>query len=304
MNASERVSVCIPIYNVERYFRDCLESIFRQTYLPAEIILLDDASTDKSFALALRLAQNDSRIRVLRKPHTTLGDTRNILIRFSTSELVACLDADDVADPERLAKQVCFMNAHPTCVALGGAVEFMDEFGHKFFWSPRQMREPAAIENELLRGRASAICQTTLMLRRSAFERIGGYDPSLNCSEDMDLYLRLAEIGELWNLPDVLVHMRRYPGSISGISRRGEAEERRERLVALACSRRGIARLPLLDFVIEPSSREEWYIRSAQGYLDKNSFRVALMHCWQALREAPLSRNAWLLFFKILRRML
>jgi glycosyltransferase involved in cell wall biosynthesis len=296
-----QVSVCIPVYNASKYLPACVKSVLQQTRSPVEIIILDDASSDHSSDVARRLARLDVRIKVLSKEHTALGDTRNQLIRASTSEIVACLDADDIAEPDRLVKQVAFMDTHPKCVGLGGHVQLMDEFGHKFYFQPKQPLEPAAIESELLRGRASAISQTTFMLRRSAFDRIGGYDPSLNCSEDMEFYLRLCEIGELWNLPDILVRMRRYPGSISGISKRGEAEERRERLTALACVRRGIDRLPLMEFRTEPMSRYEWYERAARGYLDNASLRMALIHCWLAFLEAPRRREVWHTVFQILK---
>ena len=304
MSVQNSVSVCIPVFNAAKYLPDCLASIMSQTCAPAEIILLDDASTDRSLAVARRLAMGDSRIKVFSKKHTALGDTRNQLVRSSHGEFVAFLDADDVAMPDRLAKQIAFMTVHPRCVVLGGQARFVDEWGHKFYNQPCQQLDPGSIETELLRGRASAIWQTTVMLRRDAFEAAGGYDPTLNCSEDMELHLRLSECGELWNLPDILVQIRRYAASITSTSRFGEAEARRERLVMLACERRGIKVPPLLEFAVEPLSRFEWYMRTARGFMEKRSFRVALMHCMRGLICNPMNADGWVMALTIARRMI
>ena len=293
MNFSDGVSVCIPVYNAAKYLPDCVASALNQTFVPTEIVLLDDASTDRSLSVALKLAKTDARIKVFTKKHSALGDTRNQLIRYSSSGLMAFLDADDIAEPDRLAKQVAFMSRHPNCVGLGGHVCLIDEFGHRFFRQVWQPQEPDDVERQLLMGRASTIMQTTLMLRRTVFEQVGGYNPALNCSEDLELYLRLAEVGELWNLPDVLVKMRRHPQSISSIDRNREAEARRANILMPAWKRRGISELPLYDIGTEAASRSEWYVRTSLGYLNAGSPRRALIHWLCGFKENPASIDVW-----------
>lgn len=300
LQPAKGVSVVIPVFNAAKYLRACVESVLLQTAPPLEILLMDDASTDGSANVARRLAVRDSRIRVLQKPRTTLGDTRNQLVRSSRGERVAFLDADDMALPDRLEKQNAFMAAQPDCVAVGGHVRFVDEWGHDFYWQPRQALDPAGIEAELLQGRGAAICQPTLMLRRDAFDAVGGYDATLNCSEDLDLFLRLAEYGKLWNLPDVLVRMRRHPSSITSLDVRREGDARRVRIVEAACRRRGITVPALPEFRAEAVSRSEWYLRTARGYLAQRSFRIALMHGVRGLTYAPFSLPLWRLVGAIL----
>ena len=297
-----QVSVCIPVYNAARYLSDCVESVQAQTYPPSEIILMDDASTDRSLEVAWRLAKRDSRIQIHSKEHTALGDTRNRMIRHSSSALVAFLDADDMAEPDRLAKQVAFLDAHPRSVGVGGHVHFIDLFGNHFYYQPKLFLDPVQLEMQLLKGQGSALWQSTVMLRRNAFEKVGGYNPALNCFEDLDLYLRLVEIGELWNLPDVLVTMRRYPQSISSVGKHEDAERVRASVLMPVWKRRGITELPLFVMGISASSRAVWQTRTALGYLDANSPRIALIHWFCGLMENPMSVDVWRAFGQIVRR--
>ena len=89
-----KVSVIVPVYNVERYLEQCVNSILRQTLQDLEILLVNDASTDGSLALARRF-ESDPRVRVIDKPHGGLGDTRNWGAREATGEYLAFVDSDD-----------------------------------------------------------------------------------------------------------------------------------------------------------------------------------------------------------------
>ena len=302
MHSHDSISVCIPVYNVAKYLSACIESILLQTQQPEEIVLMDDASTDQSLAVARRLAGFDKRIKVFSKEHTTLGDTRNRMIRSSSYELIAMLDSDDIAVPDRLAKQMVFMNSHQNCVGVGGQVHFMDEFGHLFYRHPWQPQDAASVERQLLQGRGSTIWQSSLMVRRSAFEKVGGYNASLNCSEDMDLYLKLLDIGELCNLSDVLVLIRRHPQSISALGEQGSNRVRRDRILMPILKKRGINDMPLYELGVEPASKSAWYVRSALGYLDAGSPQVALIHWLCALKENPLNADVWRALARIIQK--
>ena len=89
-----KVSVIVPVYNVERYLEQCVGSILRQTLRDLEILLVNDASTDGSLALARRF-EDDPRVRVIDKPHGGLGDTRNWGVREASGEYLAFVDSDD-----------------------------------------------------------------------------------------------------------------------------------------------------------------------------------------------------------------
>lgn len=93
----EGVSIIIPIYNVEQYVRECLESVMNQTYKKIEIILIDDGSTDRSGEIADNFALKDNRIKVIHKKNGGLSDARNAGIRAATGEYIMFLDSDDYA---------------------------------------------------------------------------------------------------------------------------------------------------------------------------------------------------------------
>jgi hypothetical protein len=115
------------------------------------------------------------------------------------------MDADDIALPDRLAKQVAFMDAHPEVVLLGGAYELIDDKG-RLLTTIRQPADDATLQSILLRG-SCPICQPLAMFRRSAYEKTMGYRAEFY-AEDIDLWLQLGEVGEIACLPDVLLQYR------------------------------------------------------------------------------------------------
>ena len=117
-------------YNAEPYLHETLESILAQTFEDFELVFVDDGSADKTLAIAQEYAARDSRIRVFaQETNRGLIETRNRTIREARAPLVALADSDDCLHPERLQRQVDFLNAHPEVGALGAAVEFVSDEG-------------------------------------------------------------------------------------------------------------------------------------------------------------------------------
>lgn len=98
MEKSELISIIVPVYNVEKYIEECVNSIINQTYKNIEIILVDDGSQDKSGVLCEKLAQKDTRIRVVHKKNGGLADARNVGVCNSRGDYIAFIDADDYVD--------------------------------------------------------------------------------------------------------------------------------------------------------------------------------------------------------------
>lgn len=96
------ISVIVPVYNVEEYLEECLQSISRQTYSNLEVILVDDGSTDKSGAICERWCGKDRRFRMIKKKNGGLSDARNAGLRVAGGELIAFVDSDDVIHPDML----------------------------------------------------------------------------------------------------------------------------------------------------------------------------------------------------------
>jgi glycosyltransferase involved in cell wall biosynthesis len=107
-----KISYILPVYKVEAYLRDCVNSIIRQTYKDIEIILVDDGSPDGCPVLCNQLATEDNRIKVLHKPNGGLSDARNAGLKIATGEYIVFMDSDDLWLPEKLERQVRFMEVN------------------------------------------------------------------------------------------------------------------------------------------------------------------------------------------------
>jgi glycosyltransferase involved in cell wall biosynthesis len=208
-----RVSVILAAYNAERFLAAAIESVLAQTFGDFELVVIDDGSTDSTRPIASAFAARDDRVRVISRPNTGQVVAAIDGIAASSAPLIARMDADDVCLPHRLERQVAFMDAHPEVVLLGGAYELIDE-DDRLLRTMTQPTDDASLQRRCLEG-TTPICQPLAMFRRDAYDRAGGYDRAFDAAEDLELWLRLGEVGRLACLPDVLLRYRQHAGSIS-----------------------------------------------------------------------------------------
>src|ERR1700742_1126690 len=123
------VDVLIPVYNGVRYVRSALESIQAQTVSDIRIHVVDDGSTDGTAEVLAEMAAQDPRLRIHTKANGGIVDALNTGLAFCTAEFVARHDADDIAYPDRLERQIAYLRQHPDCVALSGAARHVDQDG-------------------------------------------------------------------------------------------------------------------------------------------------------------------------------
>jgi glycosyltransferase involved in cell wall biosynthesis len=196
----------MPTYNVELFLPAALESLIAQTYQNWEAIVVDDGSTDGTKAVLQRYAQLDPRIKPVYAAHGGRGHARNLSLQYCQGEFVALLDSDDVATQTRFAKQVDFLthNTDIDCVS-GQCVSFTDE---PVFDMRKLMPWPTdseEIRSSLVAGKMR-ILNGAAMLRRSIFEKFGGYRIELLRAQDYEFFRRLAVNGvRLAALPEVLL---------------------------------------------------------------------------------------------------
>jgi glycosyltransferase involved in cell wall biosynthesis len=198
---SPRVSVLMPVFNAERFLGEAIDSLTRQTFIDLEIIVVDDGSTDTSGAIAERCASADGRIKVLHQDNAGICVALNRAAGLARGDLIARLDADDTAQPDRLQMQVEFMDANPAVVCCGSAIRYIDEYGKELRRRSFPLSNHEIQQQILSRG---CYAHSAVIYRRAAFERVGSYRPSFDSVEDLDLFLRLSEAGEMANLPDHL----------------------------------------------------------------------------------------------------
>jgi hypothetical protein len=213
--ASPLVTVLLPVRDGARYLDAALDSIRGQSLADIEILAVDDGSRDATPALLARHAAKDPRLRVLARPAEGLVAALNLGLAAARAPLVARMDADDVAAPERLARQAAAFAARPALAALGTACRLIDAEG-----VPQGMlRFPEAPEavHAALRH-ANCLAHPTVMLRRDAVLALGGYRPAFEMAEDYDLWLRLSERHEVANLAEPLLDYREHPRQASRVA--------------------------------------------------------------------------------------
>jgi glycosyltransferase involved in cell wall biosynthesis len=210
------VSVVMSVRDGARYLRAAVDSILAQTYRDFEFVVVDDGSTDETPSILQSYARADPRLRILRGAGRGIVAALTQGIAAARGRLIARMDSDDIALPTRLQRQVAFLNARPDIQAVGSAIQTIDAAD-----KPRAVRTfptaPEAIARVLLRY--NALAHPTVVMRRDAFLKAGGYREALLHAEDYDLWLRMAERGGLANLPDVLLLYREHETQVTRYSR-------------------------------------------------------------------------------------
>jgi glycosyltransferase involved in cell wall biosynthesis len=233
------ISVVMPVYNADRYLRQAVESILAQSLADFELIAVDDGSKDNSRPTLERLATRDSRLRVISRPNTGIVGALNDGLAVARGQFIARMDADDVALPHRFAEQIAYFADHPSCVALGTAVQIIDSSGRVVDRHAPPVTH-AEIEAELLLGNGGALYHPTAMFRAAAVRQVKGYDPAFCKAEDVDLYLRLCRIGQLANLPSLGLQYRHHLKSTNFLHRKTQSEL----ITKLLARERGLRQLP------------------------------------------------------------
>ena len=286
------VSVVVGAYNAGRFVAEMIESILRQTFSDFEFIIVDDGSQDATLSILRQYEKSDERMRVIANPHRGIVDAANTGLEAARGSLIARADADDIALPERLAKQVRYMAEHPECVALGAQRLMIEPYGSPLGVSQLPLTHEQ-IDAELLRGNGWAMPQAVAMLRKEPVMRIGGYRKEYEWSEDLDLFLRLAEVGRLANLPEVLVKYRIHPYSTNHTRAGLQAKLTRECILE-TYHRRGVPAPPDLNLYAPASGPDAERFRCwAWAALRDKNIAGARKHALRALRLAPLSLNSW-----------
>jgi glycosyltransferase involved in cell wall biosynthesis len=204
-----KVSVLLPVYQGDRYLRTAIESILSQTFTNFELIIIDDASTDQSTEIIgsfhdprIRFAQNDVNLGLIA--------TLNRAIELARGEYIARMDQDDISLPERLARQVAFMDSRPELAASGTWATDIDEEGKVL--GDRRL----AVGAQMLYGYwwPTPIIHPSAIIRRSLLGNLRYDSDALHC-EDYDLWLRLRQKYALDNLGEHLMLYRVHGESTS-----------------------------------------------------------------------------------------
>jgi glycosyltransferase involved in cell wall biosynthesis len=200
-----RISVVMPVRNGERFLPEALDSTLAQTLDDLELIVVDDGSTDATPTILEEAARRDTRVREQRQEPGGLTVAINAGCALAQAPLIARMDADDVMLPDRLERQVAYLDAHPEVALLGGGIVLVDEQGREIDREPGRAQLDFLVRNELTHA--------TVMMRAEAFRALGGY--RLDQSEDYDLWLRFDERHGVAALAEPVIRYRLHPGQFS-----------------------------------------------------------------------------------------
>jgi GT2 family glycosyltransferase len=207
------ISVILPVKDGAAFVGPAIKSILNQTYKHFEVLVVDDGSIDTSISVISEIADRDSRVTVIPNQGCGLVDALNTGIAQAQGPLLARMDADDIAMPNRFEMQVGFLLENTDVVAVGSQVSFIDEAGQDLQKFSSLPEHPDEVSTALLK--ACCLRHPTVMMRKAAVINAGGYRNQVTAAEDLDLWLRLDETGRLANLPDVLLQYRIHPQQVS-----------------------------------------------------------------------------------------
>ncbi len=208
-----QVSVIMPVRNTGAWVKDAIESLLAQTFADFELLVIDDGSDDDTTRANLdATAAIDSRIRLIRTPPLGLVAALNRGIAEARAPLLARLDADDRALPERLAAQVRYLSQETEVGLLGTWAQRIDSQGAV---TSRLTPETRADELVRILQSRNPFIHSSIMLRAELARRLAGYRAAFAGAEDYDFWLRISEVSRLANLPEFLVQYRRHASSAS-----------------------------------------------------------------------------------------
>jgi glycosyltransferase involved in cell wall biosynthesis len=208
------VSIVMPVYNAGEFLVEAIKSLQDQTYQNWELIVVDDQSTDGSWQILKRLAQNDKRIKIYRNAKNGgVARTANLALSKIKGSFIARMDADDVSLSERLEKQVEFLQSHSDVVAVGGQCELIDKnseiIGEKLFPTEAQdIRE--MMFSKIPLQQPSMMVNLRLLPKNFIW-----YEDKFDVAEEVELLFKFFQYGKVCNLPEPVLQYRLHDENIS-----------------------------------------------------------------------------------------
>lgn len=286
------VSVILSAYNAEKYLAEAVESVLNQTFRDFELILIDDGSKDSTPQLVKQFAERDPRVIGISRANKGLTPTLNEGIARATAPLLARLDADDRCLPERFEKQVAFLEAHPEVVCVGSRVRLIDPLGSPIKVTDHPL-DHDSIDAGLMKGIGWSIVHPAAMMRAEAVRKVGGYREQFKTSQDLDLWLRLAEIGRLANIAEPLTEYRQHFESVAN-TKADEQWRVKGIIVGDAYDRRGIPRPADFGFTRRvPKPFEDQLREWIWAALRAGNKHVARKHAWALAKQKPFAVSTW-----------
>ena len=204
--AKPLVSVVLPAYNAELYIKEAVTSILHQTFTNIEIIIIEDKSSDKTLEIINTLSKSDVRIKIIKnKVNEGIVCCLNKGINAAQANLIARMDADDIAKKDRLYKQVNFLENNPDTILIGSGIETIDSKGKHI-----NFQNYPSNDNEIthMLRHKSPFAHPTVIFNKECVIKVGGYRQKYRTGQDYDLWSRLQKEGKFANINEPLLKYR------------------------------------------------------------------------------------------------
>ena len=204
-----RVTILMPAYNAGKYIAAAIQSALDQTFADFELLIVDDGSFDDTASVIEGF--DDDRIRLIRQEQGGVSAALNKGLQHAEGEYICRFDADDLCFPQRLARQVEFLDANPDYLLVGSDAEYISEDGEHLF----NFRCAGHTHEEILDKlyRFCPFIHSAVMYRKAAILQAGGYSLLAHNFEDYLLWVRLVAAGRCHNLEEALIRVRINPAS-------------------------------------------------------------------------------------------
>ena len=302
------ISVVMSVCNGSDLLAKAVDSILSQEGVSLELIVVNDGSVDDCAAILDEYARRDQRVRVIHQENT--GLTRALIrgCAAARGQFIARQDSDDISLPGRLARQAALLKAHPDAVLTACGVRRVGPGGEDLGEDIRLGEElQAGLEKLTLAGIAGPPHHGSTMFRRAAYEAVGGYRAVFRVAQDLDLWLRLAEVGKCLGIPDVLYQASLRLGAISHLRRQEQLRATEIQLECALARRAGGSDAAILARWEgeRAASREQTTIPRAgledarfyyflASVLRRRDPMKARSYYWRALKRWPLLWRAWI----------
>ena len=209
-----RISIIIPSYNHEKYVADAIRSVLEQTYQDFEIIITDDGSSDRTVDVIRGFTDPRIRLFVFEQNQGACVATNNC-IQHASGEYIAMLSSDDVFLPDKLAKQLRFLDEHKEYAGVFSYAKIIDERGHDFANTNHYyysiFNQPDRTRHEWLNYffyKGNCLCHPSALIRKECYTEIGNYDPRFAQQPDFDFWIRLCLKYNIHIIPEKLIEFR------------------------------------------------------------------------------------------------
>jgi len=285
------------VYNGREYLPESIQSILDQTFSDFEFLIIDDGSKDDSAKIVGEFAHKDPRVHLITQENIGLTRSLNKGIGLARGRYLARMDGDDIALPQRFEKQVAFLDSHPDHVMVGSQVLLIDPDGDPLCEKAQTQFGHQAIDTALLE-KGWPLVHPAVMIRTQTLRDMGGYDERYRTNQDHDLFIRLAERGQVENLPDVLLKYRQHFSSVVFTTALAQSDVLRA-ILREAWARRGKPMPPELESPTgkkyEPLEQyREWFNKSLRAGYRKTARKYAM----KIIKKQPLQLASWKLLYR------